>query len=92
MAACGSEEKTYRRFLELFLREMRPPLPEDGPLPTRPLSDSVAEDEVPPGVNPHLLRHRCDEVLVPDQREGMKASEDSDISEQEVIVPAVALG
>uniref|UniRef100_A0A4W4DZD6 Protein phosphatase 1E n=1 Tax=Electrophorus electricus TaxID=8005 RepID=A0A4W4DZD6_ELEEL len=46
MAASANEEKTYRRFLELFLREMRPPLQEDGPLPMRPLSDFISEDEV----------------------------------------------
>ncbi|KAG9263195.1 protein phosphatase 1E [Astyanax mexicanus] len=59
MAACGSEEKTYRRFLELFLREMRPPLPEDGPLPTRPLSDSLAEDEVEGETLELCLQHLC---------------------------------
>uniref|UniRef100_A0A8C6S6K9 Protein phosphatase 1E n=1 Tax=Neogobius melanostomus TaxID=47308 RepID=A0A8C6S6K9_9GOBI len=42
----NSEEKTFRRFLELFLREMRMPLQESDPLPTRPLSDLLAEDEL----------------------------------------------
>lgn len=46
MAGSATEEKTFRRFLELFLREMRPPLKENDPLPMRPLSDLVSEDEV----------------------------------------------
>ncbi|KAM4619757.1 protein phosphatase 1E [Polymixia lowei] len=46
MAGSTTEEKTFRRFLELFLREMRPPLQENDPLPMRPLSDLVSEDEV----------------------------------------------
>uniref|UniRef100_A0A8C6WF06 Protein phosphatase 1E n=1 Tax=Neogobius melanostomus TaxID=47308 RepID=A0A8C6WF06_9GOBI len=46
MAGCAAEEKTFRRFLELFLREMRMPLQESDPLPTRPLSDLLAEDEL----------------------------------------------
>ncbi|XP_044226155.1 protein phosphatase 1E [Thunnus albacares] len=46
MAGSAAEEKTFRRFLELFLREMRMPLQESDPVPTRPLSDLVTEDEV----------------------------------------------
>ncbi|XP_070839948.1 protein phosphatase 1E [Chaetodon trifascialis] len=46
MAGCAAEEKTFRRFLELFLREMRMPLQESDPVPMRPLSDLVTEDEV----------------------------------------------
>ncbi|KAM3868966.1 protein phosphatase 1E [Diretmus argenteus] len=46
MAGSAAEEKTFRRFLELFLREMRPPLQENDPLPMRPLSERVSEDEV----------------------------------------------
>ncbi|KAK7907066.1 hypothetical protein WMY93_015678 [Mugilogobius chulae] len=46
MAGCAAEEKTFRRFLELFLREMRMPLQESDPLPTRPVSDLLAEDEL----------------------------------------------
>lgn len=46
MAGSASEEKTFRRFLELFIREMRMPLQESDPVPTRPLSDLVTEDEV----------------------------------------------
>uniref|UniRef100_A0A667ZG39 Protein phosphatase 1E n=1 Tax=Myripristis murdjan TaxID=586833 RepID=A0A667ZG39_9TELE len=46
MAGCAAEEKTFRRFLELFLREMRPPLQENDPLPLRPLSNLLSEDEV----------------------------------------------
>ncbi|KPP75302.1 hypothetical protein Z043_105458 [Scleropages formosus] len=42
MASSANEEKTFRRFLELFLREMRAPLREDEPLPMRPLSDQPA--------------------------------------------------
>ncbi|MCJ8742167.1 hypothetical protein PDJAM_G00078900 [Pangasius djambal] len=59
MAVCGSEEKAYRRFLELFLREMRPPLREDSPVPARPLSDSVAEDEVEGECLDLCLQHLC---------------------------------
>ncbi|XP_071403209.1 protein phosphatase 1E [Centroberyx affinis] len=46
MTGSAAEEKTFRRFLDLFLREMRPPLQENDPLPMRPLSDQVSEDEV----------------------------------------------
>uniref|UniRef100_A0A672Z596 Protein phosphatase 1E n=1 Tax=Sphaeramia orbicularis TaxID=375764 RepID=A0A672Z596_9TELE len=46
MAGSAAEEKTFRRFLELFLREMKMPLQESDPLPMRPLSDLVSEDEV----------------------------------------------
>ncbi|XP_034539551.1 protein phosphatase 1E [Notolabrus celidotus] len=46
MASSTAEEKTFRRFLELFLREMRMPLQESDPVPMRPLSDLVTEDEV----------------------------------------------
>ncbi|XP_041656704.1 protein phosphatase 1E [Cheilinus undulatus] len=46
MAGSAAEEKTFRRFLELFLREMRMPLQESDPVPLRPLSDLVTEDEV----------------------------------------------
>ncbi|TKS83265.1 hypothetical protein D9C73_017375 [Collichthys lucidus] len=45
MAGSAAEEKTFRRFLELFLREMRMPLQESDPVPMRPLSDLVTEDE-----------------------------------------------
>ncbi|XP_017275368.1 protein phosphatase 1E [Kryptolebias marmoratus] len=46
MAGSAAEEKTFRRFLELFIREMRMPLQDSDPLPMRPLSDLVSEDEV----------------------------------------------
>lgn len=46
MAGSAAEEKTFRRFLELFLREMRMPLQESDPPPMRPLTDLVSEDEV----------------------------------------------
>ncbi|XP_068600358.1 protein phosphatase 1E [Brachionichthys hirsutus] len=46
MAGSTAEEKTFRRFLELFLREMRMPLQESDPVPMRPLSDLLTEDEV----------------------------------------------
>ncbi|CAL8365245.1 unnamed protein product [Lota lota] len=46
MAGSATEEKTFRRFLELFLREMRPPLQENDPLPMRPVTDLVSEEEV----------------------------------------------
>lgn len=46
MAGSAAEEKTFRRFLELFVREMRMPLQDSDPPPTRPLSDLVSADEV----------------------------------------------
>uniref|UniRef100_A0A8C2ZR84 Protein phosphatase 1E n=2 Tax=Cyclopterus lumpus TaxID=8103 RepID=A0A8C2ZR84_CYCLU len=46
MAGSAAEEKTFRRFLELFLREMRMPLQESDPPPMRPLSDLLTDDEV----------------------------------------------
>ncbi|XP_068456747.1 protein phosphatase 1E [Clinocottus analis] len=46
MAGSTAEEKTFRRFLELFLREMRMPLQESDPPPLRPLSDLLTDDEV----------------------------------------------
>ncbi|XP_063059671.1 protein phosphatase 1E [Engraulis encrasicolus] len=46
MSGSANEEKTYRRFLELFLREMRPPLREDQPLPLRPQTELISEEEV----------------------------------------------
>ncbi|XP_029028781.1 protein phosphatase 1E [Betta splendens] len=46
MAGSAAEEKTFRRFLELFVREMRMPLQESDPLPMRPLTDLVSEEEV----------------------------------------------
>ncbi|KAK3549505.1 hypothetical protein QTP86_002477 [Hemibagrus guttatus] len=63
MAGCGSEEKAYRRFLELFLREMRPPLREDSPVPARPLSDTVVEDEVEGECLDLCLQHLCKYVI-----------------------------
>uniref|UniRef100_A0A672HKE8 Protein phosphatase 1E n=2 Tax=Salarias fasciatus TaxID=181472 RepID=A0A672HKE8_SALFA len=46
MAGSATEEKTFRRFLELFLREMRMPLQDSDPPPLRPLTDLVSEEEV----------------------------------------------
>lgn len=46
MAGSAAEEKTFRRFLELFLREMGSPLGEGDPVPLRPMSELVCEDEV----------------------------------------------
>ncbi|KAK2879680.1 protein phosphatase 1E [Channa argus] len=46
MASSAAEEKTFRRFLELFLREMKLPLQESDPLPMRPLTDLLSVDEV----------------------------------------------
>ncbi|KAG5284974.1 hypothetical protein AALO_G00032560 [Alosa alosa] len=59
MSGSGNEEKTFRRFLELFLREMRPPLQEDQPLPMRPLSDLISEDEVEGECIDLCLQHLC---------------------------------
>lgn len=46
MAGSATEEKTFRRFLELFLREMRPPLRENDPLPMRPVTDLLSDEDV----------------------------------------------
>ncbi|XP_061595253.1 protein phosphatase 1E [Cololabis saira] len=46
MAGSATEEKTFRRFLELFVREMRMPLADCDPVPMRPLSDLMSEDEI----------------------------------------------
>ncbi|MGH0134317.1 UNVERIFIED_CONTAM: hypothetical protein FKN15_051719 [Acipenser sinensis] len=51
MAGTASEEKAFRRFLEIFLREMRGALGEDEPLPLRPLPDLVSEDECVEGLS-----------------------------------------
>ncbi|XP_036381357.1 protein phosphatase 1E [Megalops cyprinoides] len=59
MAGSASEEKTFRRFLELFLREVRGPLQDDEPLPMRPLSDLVSEDEVEGECLDLCLQHLC---------------------------------
>ncbi|XP_064208419.1 protein phosphatase 1E [Anguilla rostrata] len=59
MAVSASEEKTFRRFLELFLREVRGPLQDDEPLPMRPLSDLVSEDEVEGECLDLCLQHLC---------------------------------
>lgn len=59
MAGSANEEKTFKRFLELFLREMRPPIQEDVPLPTRPLSDLISEDEVEGECLDLCLQHLC---------------------------------
>ncbi|KAJ8342910.1 hypothetical protein SKAU_G00328380 [Synaphobranchus kaupii] len=56
MAVSASEEKTFRRFLELFLREVRGPLQDEEPLPMRPLSDLVSEDEYPRSYHEDLDR------------------------------------
>ncbi|KAJ8402207.1 hypothetical protein AAFF_G00370720 [Aldrovandia affinis] len=59
MAGSASEEKTFRRFLELFLREVRGPLQDDEPLPMRPLPDLVSEDEVEGECLDLCLQHLC---------------------------------
>uniref|UniRef100_A0A8C2FZU6 Protein phosphatase, Mg2+/Mn2+ dependent, 1E n=1 Tax=Cyprinus carpio TaxID=7962 RepID=A0A8C2FZU6_CYPCA len=59
MAGSANEEKTFKRFLELFLREMKPPLQEDGPLPMRPLTDLISEDEVEGECLDLCLQHLC---------------------------------
>ncbi|KAM9539249.1 protein phosphatase 1E-like [Salvelinus alpinus] len=59
MAGSATEEKTFRRFLELFLREMRPPLQENDPVPMRPLSDLTSEDEVEGECLDMCLQHLC---------------------------------
>uniref|UniRef100_A0A8C1VDF6 Protein phosphatase 1E n=1 Tax=Cyprinus carpio TaxID=7962 RepID=A0A8C1VDF6_CYPCA len=59
MAGSANEEKTFKRFLELFLREMRPPLQEDVPLPMRPLTDLISEDEVEGECLDLCLQHLC---------------------------------
>lgn len=59
MAGTASEEKAFRRFLEIFLREMRGALGEDEPLPLRPLPDLVSEDEVEGECLDLCLQHLC---------------------------------
>ncbi|XP_038861991.1 protein phosphatase 1E-like [Salvelinus namaycush] len=59
MAGSATEEKTFRRFLELFLREMRPPLQENDPVPMRPLSDLTSADEVEGECLDMCLQHLC---------------------------------
>ncbi len=59
MAGSANEEKTFKRFLELFLREMRPPLQEDVPPPMRPLTDLILEDEVEGECLDLCLQHLC---------------------------------
>lgn len=59
MAGSANEEKTFKRFLELFLREMRPPLQEDVPVPIRPLTDLISEDEVEGECLDLCLQHLC---------------------------------
>nr|XP_023675233.1 protein phosphatase 1E [Paramormyrops kingsleyae] len=59
MAGSANEEKTFRRFLELFLREMRTPLQDDEPLPLRPLTDLISEDEVEGECLDLCLQHLC---------------------------------
>ncbi|KAL0994458.1 hypothetical protein UPYG_G00122510 [Umbra pygmaea] len=59
MAGSATEEKTFRRFLELFLREMRPPLQENDPVPMRPLSDLMSDHEVEGECLDMCLQHLC---------------------------------
>ncbi|XP_057177151.1 protein phosphatase 1E isoform X2 [Triplophysa rosa] len=59
MAGSANEDKTFKRFLELFLREMRPPLQEDVPVPMRPLTDLISEDEVEGECLDLCLQHLC---------------------------------
>ncbi len=59
MAGSANEEKTFKRFLELFLREMKPPLQEDVPLPMRPLTDLISEYEVEGECLDLCLQHLC---------------------------------
>ncbi|XP_061905059.1 protein phosphatase 1E [Entelurus aequoreus] len=63
MAGSAAEEKNFRRFLELFLREMSPPLQDSDPLPARPLTDLVCEDEVEGECldlcMQHLFKYNC---------------------------------
>ncbi|KAM5181561.1 protein phosphatase 1E isoform 2-T2 [Mantella aurantiaca] len=46
MSGASSEEKSCRRFLELFLGEFRGPFGEEDPIPLRPLSDHITPEEV----------------------------------------------
>lgn len=46
MSGVSNEEKTCRRFLELFLGEFRGPFGEEDPIPFRPLSDQITPEEV----------------------------------------------
>ncbi|KAM3933820.1 protein phosphatase 1E [Leptodactylus fuscus] len=46
MSGASNEEKTCRRFLELFLGEFRGPFGEEDPIPLRSLSDHITPEEV----------------------------------------------
>nr|XP_033778711.1 protein phosphatase 1E [Geotrypetes seraphini] len=46
MAGSSTEENSCRRFLELFLGEFRGPFGEEDPLPLRPVSEHITEEEV----------------------------------------------
>uniref|UniRef100_UPI00398F2BE2 protein phosphatase 1E n=1 Tax=Pristiophorus japonicus TaxID=55135 RepID=UPI00398F2BE2 len=59
MAAAAGEEKAFRRFLELLLREFRAPLGEDEPLPLRPVSNHITEEEVEGECLDLCLQHLC---------------------------------
>ncbi|XP_072098967.1 protein phosphatase 1E isoform X1 [Mobula birostris] len=59
MASSASEEKAFRRFLELLLREFRGPFGEDDPLPLRPVSNHITEEEVEGECLDLCLQHLC---------------------------------
>ncbi|XP_041052639.1 protein phosphatase 1E [Carcharodon carcharias] len=59
MAASASEEKAFRRFLELLLREFRGPFGEEDPLPLRPVSNHITEEEVEGECLDLCLQHLC---------------------------------
>ncbi|XP_072272610.1 protein phosphatase 1E isoform X1 [Pyxicephalus adspersus] len=46
MSGPSNEEKSCRRFLELFLGEFRGPFGEEDPIPLRPMSDHITPEEV----------------------------------------------
>uniref|UniRef100_A0A4W3KGN2 Protein phosphatase 1E n=1 Tax=Callorhinchus milii TaxID=7868 RepID=A0A4W3KGN2_CALMI len=59
MAVCASEEKAFRRFLELLLRDFRAPGAEGEPPPLRPVSNHIREEEVEGECLDLCLQHLC---------------------------------
>ncbi|OCT92286.1 protein phosphatase 1E [Xenopus laevis] len=59
MSGLSSEEKTCRRFLELFLGEFRGEFGEEDPIPLRPVSDHITPEEVEGECLDLCLQHLC---------------------------------
>ncbi|XP_048468390.1 protein phosphatase 1E [Rhincodon typus] len=59
MAASANEESAFRRFLELLLRQFRGPFGEEDPLPLRPVSNHITEEELEGECLDLCLQHLC---------------------------------